>query len=88
MPRQCELLGLPCSTYYHQPQPETAENLKLLHQHDELYLQWPFYGSRKLAMELGVDGKQVHRLMRMLCNEAHPPKPNLSRPAPGHQVYH
>jgi len=85
--RQCELLGLPRSTYYHSPQPESAENLKLLRQLDELYLRRPFFGSRKLAVELGVNRKRVQRLMRILGIEAHYPKPNLSRPAPGHQVY-
>src|SRR4051794_5967416 len=28
--RQCELLGLARSTYYHMPQPESAENLRLM----------------------------------------------------------
>lgn len=87
MQRQCELLGVPRSTYYHRPQPESAENLRLLRQLDELYLQYPFYGSRKLAVHLKVNRKRVQRLMRVLGIEAHYPKPNLSRPAPGHQVY-
>jgi putative transposase len=81
------LLGLPRSTYYHQPRPESAENLELLRRLDELYLRRPFFGSRKLAVELGVNRKRVQRLMRILGIEAHYPKPNLSRPAPGHQVY-
>jgi len=80
-------LGLPRSTYYHQPQPESPENLKLLRQIDELYMLRPFFGSRKMAVELGVNRKRVQRLMRILGIEAHYPKPNLSRPAPGHQVY-
>ena len=40
-----------------------------------------------MAVELGVNRKRVQRLMRILGIEAHYPKPNLSRPAPGHQVY-
>jgi len=80
-------LSLPRSTYYHQPQPESPENLKLLRQIDELYMLRPFFGSRKMAVELGVNRKRVQRLMRILGIEAHYPKPNLSRPAPGHQVY-
>ena len=31
------------------PRDETAENLALMRQIDEQYLQTPFYGSRKLA---------------------------------------
>ena len=52
-----------------------------------MYLKWPFYGSRKLAFLLEVNRKRIQRLMRILGIEAHYPKPNLSRPAPGHQIY-
>jgi len=34
-----ELLGVPRSTYYYQPQPENSENLRLLLQLDQLYLK-------------------------------------------------
>jgi putative transposase len=85
--RQCELLELPRSTYYYTPLAESAENLRLMRRIDELYLLRPFFGSRKLAVELGVNRKRVQRLMRIMGIEAHYPKPNLSRPEPGHQVY-
>ena len=84
---QCELLGLPRSTYYYQPRPESAENLRLLRELDQLYMDRPFYGSRKMAVVLAVNRKRIQRLMRILGIEAHYPKPNLSRPAPGHQIY-
>lgn len=87
MDRQCELLGLPRSTYYYLPRPESAENLRLLRQLDELYLEHPFYGSRRMAVVLGVNRKRMQRLMRLAGLEAHYPKPNLSRPAPGHEVH-
>ncbi len=44
----------PRSTYYYQPRPESAENLRLLRVLDELYLKLPFFGSRKMAVKLGV----------------------------------
>jgi putative transposase len=78
---------VPRSTYYYQPQPESAENLRLLRVLDELYLKCPFYGSRKMAVVLEVNRKRAQRLMRILGIEALYPKPNLSRPAPGHQIY-
>ena len=78
---------MPRSTYYYQLQPESAENLRLLRQLDQLYMKRPFYGSRKMAVELNVNRKRIQRLMRILGIEAHYPKPNLSRPAPGHQIY-
>jgi putative transposase len=78
---------LPRSTWYYQPQPETAENLRLLRQLDELYMECPFYGSRRMAVELKVNRKRTQRLMRILGIEALYPKPNLSQPAPGHEIY-
>jgi len=56
--QQCELLGVPRSTYYYQPQPESAENLRLMRQLDELYLKCPFFGSRKMAVELEINRKR------------------------------
>ena len=87
MQRQCELVGLPRSTYYYQPRPESAENLRLLRRLDELYLECPFFGSRRMAVTLEVNRKRIQRLMRILGIEALYPKPDLSRPAPGHEVF-
>ena len=85
--QQCDLLGLPRSTYYYQPRPEKAENLRLLRRLDELYLQCPFFGSRRMAVALEVNRKRMQRLMRILGIEAHYPKPDLSRPHPEHKIY-
>ena len=87
MQQQCELLGVPRSTYYYQPRPESAENLRLLRRLDELYLDCPFFGSRRMAVTLEVNRKRIQRLMRILGIEALYPKPNLSRPAVGHKIY-
>src|SRR3954453_1427033 len=43
--RQCELLGLPRSTFYHQPAGESKENLCLMRRLDELYLELPYFGA-------------------------------------------
>ena len=61
---------MPRSTYYYPPRPESAENLRLLRQLDQLYLKRPFYGSRKMAVELEVNRKRIQRLMRILGIEA------------------
>ena len=87
MQQQCELLGVPRSTFYYQPRRESAENLRLLRRVDELYLKRPFFGSRRMAVTLEVNRKRIQRLMRILGIEAHYPKRNLSRPAPGHEIY-
>jgi len=85
--RQCELVGLPRSTRYYEPVGETAENLTLMRKIDEVYLKWPFYGSRKIAEELGVNRKRVQRLMRRMGLEAIYPKRRTTWPAAGHQIY-
>jgi putative transposase len=91
--QQCELLGLPRSTFYHQPAGETRGNLGLMRRLDELYLELPYFGSRKFAVLLGrelrrpINRKRVQRLMRLMGIEALYPKPHLSRPAPGHEIY-
>jgi putative transposase len=85
--RQCELLCLPRSSYYYQSRPESAKNLRLMRRLDERYMECPFFGSRRMAVTLKVNRKRIQRLMRILGIEAHYPKRNLSRPAPGHEVY-
>jgi putative transposase len=85
--RQCELVGLPRSTRYYEPVGETAENLALMRQIDEVYLKWPFYGSRKIAEELGVNRKRVQRLMRQMGLQAIYPKRRTTWPGQGHKIY-
>jgi putative transposase len=91
--RQCQLLDLPRSSYYYAPQPESAENLALLRSLDQWYLERPFFGSRKFAVVLSqefqqaLNRKRIQRLMRILGIAALGPKPRLSQPAAGHQVY-
>ena len=54
---------------------------------DELYTRRPFYGSRRLADELGVNRKRVQRLMRRMGIEAIYPKRRTTWPGAGHQIY-
>ena len=85
--RQCELLDLERSTYYYQPAPQTPENLAVMRAIDEEYLKHPFYGSRRLAQELGLNRKRVQRLMRIMGLEAVGPKPRTTRWAKKHKIY-
>jgi putative transposase len=50
--RQAELLDLSRSSVYYTPRPISERDLKLMRRLDDLHLQWPFYGARKLAREL------------------------------------
>ena len=90
--RQCELLGLSRATYYYQPAETSAEDLRLMRLLDEQYTATPFYGSRRMVVQLWKQGhqvnrKRVQRLMRLLGLEAIYPKPRLSAPGEEHRVY-
>jgi putative transposase len=90
--RQCELIGLSRSSYYYEPQPESAENLALMRLIDREYVRHPFLGSRRMTSYLcglgrAANRKRVRRLMTLMGLEAVYPKPRLSKPNPGHRVY-
>jgi putative transposase len=92
MRRQCELLGISRSSLYYESVGPDPEDLALMRRIDELHLEFPFFGSRRVARELRKLGllanrKRVQRLMRLMGIEAIAPKPNTSRPAPEHAVY-
>jgi len=89
---QCELLGLPRSSYYYEPAPETAENLRLMRLVDEQYLETPFFGSRRMTEHLvrqgyAVNRKRVQRLMRTMGLEGLFPARKTTVPGVGHKVY-
>ena len=85
--RQCELIGLCRSSWYYEPARETPANLALMRRIDEVYLRRPFFGSRRLADELGVNRKRVQRLMRLMGLEAIYPKPRTTRRRGDHKIY-
>ena len=90
--RQCRMLGLPRSTYYHHPRPKPKEDLRLMRKLDETYMAHPSFGSRQMARWLRRQGydlnrKRVQRLMRVMGLEAIYQKPNLSRANAEHRVY-
>lgn len=85
--RQAEILGIARSSLYYQPIPIDPETLTIMHGIDEIYTKWPFYGSRKIAKELGYNRKRIQRLMRIMGIEAIYQKPNLSKNTKQHIVY-
>jgi putative transposase len=90
--RQCALLNLARSGVY-RPKPATgADDLALMRRIDELHLELPFYGSRRMTFELNKEGrrinrKRVRRLMRVMGIEALVPRPGTSKAAPGHKIH-
>jgi len=92
--RQCVLLGVPRSSYYHrmQPRQDSLEDELLMQTIDRIYLDEPTYGSRRMVDELAKLGYQVgrdrvRRLMRQMGIEPIYPKPRLSAPGEGHKIY-
>ena len=50
--KQCRLLKVARSRLYYQPASPSDEDLGLLRRLDELYLETPFYGSRRMMAQL------------------------------------
>jgi putative transposase len=92
MRRQAELLRVSRSGLYYESAPTDQEELSVMRRLDELHLEFPFFGSRKLALELRKEGvlinrKRVQRLMRLMGIVAMVPQPNTSKPAPEHKKF-
>ena len=90
--RRCELLEVARSTAYYRPTPISVDDLRLMRVIDEIHLELPFYGSRRLADELETRGhpasrKRVQRLMRLMGLRALYPRQRTSQPRQGHTVY-
>ena len=90
--RQCVLLSLTRSGVYRSKPVTEADDLAVMRRIDELHLELPFYGSRRMTFELnkegrGVNRKRVRRLMRVMGIEALVPRPGTSKAAPGHKIY-
>ncbi|EKO3587268.1 IS3 family transposase [Vibrio metschnikovii] len=90
--RQCELLNIARSTAYYQPIGLSAEEITLRRMIDEIHLQYPFMGSRRIRTELAKKGhsvnrKRVVRLMRDMGIGAIYPKPKTTLANKAHKVY-
>ena len=90
--RQAQLLDLSRSHLYYRPRPVSARDLLLMRRIDELHLEAPYYGARKLAKQLRREGHEVGRkhvrtLMQWMGIEALYRKPRTSIPARGATIY-
>ena len=66
--RQCELVSISRSGFYHRPAGESPLNLELMRLIDAQFLETPWYGSRQMARHLQREGyvvgrKRIRRLM-------------------------
>jgi putative transposase len=90
--RRCRLLEIPRSSAYYKPAPVPAQDAVLMRAMDEIHLELPFYGSRRMCDELAGQGhavnrKCVQRLMRQMGLCTLYPKAHTSRAHPAHKVY-
>ena len=90
--RQCRVLAISRSSFYYAPKGESAANLELMRRIDELFMKYPFYGSRQMVRQLRREGvavgrHRVRRLMRLMGLEAIYQAPRTSDPHPAHRVY-
>jgi len=90
--RQCKLLDLNRSTYYSAGEGVRKKDLAMMKLIDQIYIRWPFYGSRRLTNELGGQGitvnrKRIQRLMRLMGIQGLAPGIMTSRPHPEHVKY-
>ena len=94
--RQAELLGINRTSLYYRPIINQEQiNLDKLHMDaiDEIYTRYPFYGTRRIKVELvddygiDIDRLRIRNLMNRLGIQAIYPKPNLSKPTSHHKKY-
>jgi putative transposase len=90
--RQAELLGISRGSVYYALRPVPESDLKLMRRIDELHLEHPFMGARRLRDLLNREGFQVGRrhvstLMERMGIKALYPRPDTSRRHPAHPVH-
>jgi putative transposase len=90
--RQAQLLDLSRASVYYRPRAVSERDLLLMRRLDELHLEAPFYGARKLAAQLRREGHEVARkhvgtLMWRMGIEALYRKPRTSIPARDASTY-
>jgi putative transposase len=90
--RQCTILSISRSSFYYATSGESEANLALMRRIDELFMKYPFYGSRQMVRQLRREGiavgrHRVRRLMRLMGLEAIYQAPRTSDPHPAHRIY-
>ncbi len=90
--RQCELLWVNRSGFYHRPAGETALNLELMRRIDAQFLETPWYGARQMARHLRREGsvvgrKRIRRLMAKMGLAPIYQRPRTTVPNPEHQIF-
>ena len=90
--RQCELLDISRAGYYYKHKPPTEREAFLTKRIDEIYTEFPYYGSPRITAQLKREGvlvnhKAVERLMRVMCISAVSPTRYTSKGSKEHLKY-
>jgi putative transposase len=89
---QCELLSISKGALYYEPVKMDQFSIAVMSFIDRQHIQTPFYGSRKMVVELRKSGyivnrKRVQRLMKTMGISAIYPKRSLSQSNKAHKIY-
>lgn len=89
---QCELLSISKGALYYEPVKMDQFSIAVMSFIDRQHIQTPFYGSRKMIVELRKSGyivnrKRVQRLMKTMGISAIYPKRSLSQSNKAHKIY-
>jgi putative transposase len=90
--KQAKMLGVNRNRLKPRRPKTTKEDLEIIKIMDDLHMRLPFYGQRKLRLELldlgyKVGRKRVRRLMVIMGIEALVPKPGTSKPNKANHIY-
>lgn len=90
--KQCAAVGIARGCVYYRPKPPSQQSLMLMKRMDELFMSYPFYGSRQMVAHLKREGihvgrRRVRRLMQLMGLQAIYQKPRTSTPNPAHKIY-
>ena len=90
--RQTELLEINRSSLYYKPVAISSEEIIIKNRIDNIYTDYPFYGSRRIMQQLMIEGigisrETVRKYMREMGLYAIYPGPNLSKRNLQHKTY-
>ncbi len=88
--QQCRLLSINRSTLYYEPKPN--DDSTLANEIHEIWLEMPFYGYRRVTVQLRRNGYDVNhkcvlRLMKAMNLQALYPRPKTTKRNKDHKVY-
>lgn len=90
--RKCALLKVNRSRIYYEKKPTSEEDIMLMNEMRDIHLKWPFYGYRKITVELRrrghlINRKKSKRLMDLAGLQAIYPRKKTTMRSKEHKIY-